>query len=165
MRRALLLLAAVVVAVLCLDAITGRGALEVGAELGELSAELADGGEFRLASHRGEVVIVNFWATWCGPCRREAPVLSRLHHEGVRVVGLAVDTLTLPAISQKAREIGMDYPIGQPAAGLAERLGIRIVPTTCVVGRDGKLAMVENGVISYDELHDAVAKANLRPKR
>jgi thiol-disulfide isomerase/thioredoxin len=161
-RRALLLLAALVVAVVWLDSITGKSAIEVGQELGEVRAELVDGSGFRLADHRGEVVVLNFWATWCGPCRREAPALSRLHHQGVRVLGLAVDALPLSTIAQKARGIGIDYPIGQGAPGLTDRLSIQTVPTTCVVGRDGKVAMVEHGVISYDELRDAVAAADKR---
>lgn len=159
-RRGLLLFASLVAAVLWLDALTNRSKIEVGHELGAVNAELADGTAFRLADHRGQVVVLNFWATWCLPCRKEAPALSRLHHSGVHVLGLAVDALSLRTIGQKAREIGMDYPIGQGASGLTERLGIRIVPTTCVVGRNGKVSMVQSGTVSYDELRDAVAEAS-----
>jgi cytochrome c biogenesis protein CcmG/thiol:disulfide interchange protein DsbE len=159
MRRALLLLASLVVAVLWLDSITSRSGVQVGHPLGHVEAELGDGSVFRLAEHRGEIVVLSFWATWCLPCRKEAPVLNRLQGTGIRVIGLAIDSLPLRSVSDKAREIGMDYPVGKGATGLTERLGVRMVPTTYVVGRDGTVAMAQSGVVSYDELRAAIAKA------
>jgi cytochrome c biogenesis protein CcmG/thiol:disulfide interchange protein DsbE len=158
-RRALLLLASVAVAVLWLNSITNSSKIKVGHELGEVQVELSDGTRFRLAEHRGEVVVLSFWATWCVPCRHEAPVLSRLHRAGVTVLGLAIDALPLATVGDKARAMGIDYPVGKGAEGLTERLGVHMVPTICVVGRDGKVSMVQSGMTSYDELHAAVTKA------
>jgi cytochrome c biogenesis protein CcmG/thiol:disulfide interchange protein DsbE len=133
--------------------------LSPGAAIGEVSAELAGGDTFVLSQHRGEVVVLNFWATWCMPCREEAPLLNALHARGVRVVGLAVDPLPLPAVAAKAHELGMRYPIGLGSSDLTSRLGIRAVPTTCVIGKDGSVVQTLSGIASQDELDSAIAAA------
>ena len=133
--------------------------LRPGTRLTAVEAPLADGSSFSLSQEQGRVVVLNFWATWCGPCRREAPILSQLHHEGVRVVGLAVDALPQPTIGQKGRALGMDYPIGAGPPELVERLAIRSVPTTCVIDKDGTIAFSRSGLVSHDDLTSAIREA------
>jgi peroxiredoxin len=162
LRRALLLLGVLGVLLLWLDSLQDRGALEVGRPIGEVQAETSDGSVFRLSEHRGEVVVLSFWASWCGPCRREAPLLSRLRRRGTTVIGLSVEDRPLASLSQKARELGMHYPVGKGADGVVERLGIRVVPTTCVIGKDGKVAASWRGAVGFDELASAVAAAETR---
>lgn len=162
LRRALMLFALLVVGLMWGLGAQQNPRLAPGAKLGELTAELANGERFSLSEHRGEVVVLNFWATWCLPCRKEAPVLSGLYKGGVKVVGLAIDPLPMPAIADKARELGMNYPVGLGTNALTDRLGIRAVPTTCVIGKDGTVVETLSGLASHDELTAAIASAQKR---
>src|SRR5262245_35219116 len=107
LRRGLLWVALVAIGLAWALGSRENSNLRPGTRLAGVEARLADGGSFSLAAERGHVVVLNFWATWCGPCRREAPILSRLHRDGVRVVGLAVDALPLATVASKGRAIGM----------------------------------------------------------
>ena len=83
----------------------------------------------------------------------------RLRASGVNVVGLAVDPLSMAAVADKARAFGMRYPVGRAAPELVAQLGIRSVPTTCVVRADGLVSSVHHGLVSDDELTDSVRTA------
>jgi thiol-disulfide isomerase/thioredoxin len=123
-----------------------------GEPLGDVRSQLTNGRRFDLAEHRGQPVVLAFWATWCRPCLQEVPELNRLAASGVKVIGLSVDSLPLAEIGAKAERIGIRYPVGETAPGLAERLGITNIPTTCVVAKDGTLLRAHSGFTSFDEL-------------
>jgi cytochrome c biogenesis protein CcmG, thiol:disulfide interchange protein DsbE len=162
LRRALLLVGAIGVAVLLLNAISRseRVAIVVGQPLHGVRGELSDGGAFLLDKLRGQVTVLNFWASWCGPCKHEVPALRRIQREGTHVVGLSIEDLPLATVGDKARALGIDYPVGKPEDGLLERLRVEMVPTTCVIDGTGTVRLVESGEASYDELHSAVADAS-----
>jgi thiol-disulfide isomerase/thioredoxin len=162
MRRPLLLAAAIVFGFLVLQLFSADSGPRVGGPAGDVRAELSDGGVFRLDQHRGEVVVINFWATWCRPCRHEIPVLNALHARGLRIVGLAVDSLPPATVGEQAKALGIRYPVGKAAPGLAERLEVRVVPSTYVVDRDGTLTLASSGVVSAAELDAAVARGQSR---
>ncbi len=73
-----------------------------------------DGARHRLSSYRGQIVLVNFWATWCLSCRQEIPVLNRLHDEfdgqGVAIVGIATDSEAETTVAPYVHEMAMAYP-------------------------------------------------------
>lgn len=158
-RRAALLLSLLGLGLFAMLRLQPDSALQPGRPLPAIEAELAPSGRFDLAAYRGEVVVLNFWASWCAPCRQEAPMLSRLQQPGVRVVGLSVDGAALPAVAAKARAFGMRFPVGRAAPELASRLGIRSVPTTCVIAPNGVIATVHHGLVPEDELRGAIAAA------
>jgi thiol-disulfide isomerase/thioredoxin len=108
----------------------------------ELVGETADGRVFSITALRGQVVLVNFFATWCAECRPEMPVLERLHRElgrrGLSVVG--VDAHESASVVQRyGRELGVTFPLVLDATGKINTLyGVVGIPTTFVVGRDGR---------------------------
>ena len=121
--------------------------------------ELADlaGRKHRLTDWAGHPVIVNFWATWCEPCRREIPLLIRLRHErsaaGLTVVGIAVDFRA--AVAKYARTAGIDYPvlIGEDAGlDAVHAFGMDLVfPFSVFADQRGRVVAVKLGELHQDE--------------
>jgi cytochrome c biogenesis protein CcmG/thiol:disulfide interchange protein DsbE len=103
-----------------------------------------DGGTWRLEDHRGQVVLVNYWATWCGPCREETPGLVRLSRElgpkGLAVVGVSIDEGSRGKVQQFVDEFHVPYPVAFPEAMSQMARGMAGVPTTILVDRRGRVA-------------------------
>jgi len=114
--------------------------LAVGDEAPDFHLPTLDGGELSLSSLRGQVVLVDFWATWCGPCRQEMPELQRLYEEfagrGVEIVAINVDAQP-QAVAPYVHREGLTFPI--VLGGAAERVRYRVtgVPTLFVVDQSG----------------------------
>ena len=103
-----------------------------------------DGNSFKLADYKGKVVIINFWAVWCPPCKMEIPSLvdlyTRYSEKGLMVFGIALDSGEDEDIGKKAKEYGVTYPIINGDYSLRRDFGgIRAVPTTLVINQDGKI--------------------------
>ena len=121
------------------------------------------GREQRLDQWRGRVLVVNFWATWCAPCREEMPEFIKAQNEfggkGLQFVGIAVDSGD--KIRQFAAEIGVNYPIlvgGFGAMELSRTLGntIMALPFTVIVNRNGEIAHTQLGVLKREKLDSIV---------
>ena len=138
----------------------GGRTLKEGTLVEGVKAELADGTVFDLEQHRGEVVVLTFWASWCGPCQREAPVLSRLSDQGIKVIGLGVEEHSIERLEKDARGIGARYTVGRPAPGVLERMRISVVPTTYVIDRAGSVVLGRTGLVSEEDLDEAVRTAS-----
>jgi peroxiredoxin len=113
-----------------------------------------DGTQFRLAEHRGKVVIVNFWATWCPPCLEEMPAMERLyrHHRdaGFDLIAVSVDG-NPKSVTPFLREHKLTFPIGlDPKMDLANTYAVRALPSSYVVGRDGQLTALALGPRHWD---------------
>ncbi len=130
-----------------------RAASQVQSPVPRLAPDVAfvslDGEAIRLADHRGKVVIVDFWATWCGPCRLEIPHFIALQNEfgprGLQIIGVAVKDRE-DNVRLFAERSGMNYPtaMGDDAA-VAAFGGFTSIPTTFVVAPDGTIAACLTG--------------------
>ncbi len=136
----------------------------VGAATGDAEAPAGDAeapadAEFDLAAQRGKVVVLNFWADWCAPCRAEAPALRtvarELEERGDVLLGLAVERRSLAS----AARLGMDYPQGYAEPSVAAQYKVSMLPPTVVIDPAGRVAKVFVGGVDADDLRDAVDDA------
>jgi thiol-disulfide isomerase/thioredoxin len=146
----------------------GPPALAAGTRAPQLQTQLADGRNFDLAAERGHVVVVNFWASWCGPCRHEAPVLARAHQRlvarGGQVIGLSVDSLpptpdSLARVSVSARQLGMSFPVGLASSAASRAFQVSSVPSTFVINHAGQVSATFVGAVSDSDLSAAIDRA------
>ena len=112
---------------------------------------LEGGAKAALADYRGTVVVLNYWASWCTPCRQESPLLERwqrrLAKRGGTVVG--IDSLDVTADARAfVREFGLTYPMLRDRDGETQRrFGISGYPETLIVDRDGRIAALQRGPV------------------
>jgi len=114
-----------------------------------------DGQSASLAELRGQVVLLNFWATWCEPCRDELPALEALHRDlggaGLRVVGVALDTASTGAIARYVRGAGISFPIWtSPPDALDRHWNVRAYPSTWILDREGHVRAALAGAYRWD---------------
>jgi len=113
-----------------------------------------DGAIFRLSEHRGKVVFINFWATWCPPCREEMPAMERLFRQSQKdsLVMLAVSVDADPTVvTQFLKEQRFTFAVGlDPKMELANTYGVRALPASFLVDRQGYLATLALGPRSWD---------------
>ena len=119
------------------------------------------GGEtFHLSEHRGKVVVLNFWATWCPPCRMEIPGFIDLQDEygdDVVFVGLALDQDDDSAVREYADEKGINYPVIPGAHAVARSYGgIASLPTTFVVDPRGEIRFKHEGLLLTGNLRSGL---------
>ena len=119
----------------------------------ELALQDLQGDTVRLSELRGQPVVLNFWATWCGPCRVEAPSFSRFsaNHPEFAVLGVAADGS--PARLRKAKEeLGITYTVlrGTPAA--LKSYGISTFPTTVIIDAQGRVVTAHTGLLLDPQL-------------
>ncbi len=128
--------------------------------------ELKDlaGKQVRLSDYRGKVVLLNFWATWCPPCKEEIPwfvdLQQRYGAQGLQVIGVAMDDSGEKAIASFAHELGVNYPVllGKESVGSAYG-GVQLLPQTFYVGRDGKILSQVQGLVNRKEIEERVKNA------
>ena len=130
----------------------------------DFTLESLDGGNVRLSDLRGKAVLLNFWATWCGPCKIETPWLVELQNkygsQGLQVVGVAMDDSGKEDIAKFAKDMGVNYPVllGKEAVGDAYG-GVPALPESFFIGRDGKIVDKIIGLRGKADIEDAIKKA------
>ena len=114
----------------------------------------ADSKPLKLELYRGKVVFLNFWATWCMPCREEMPAMERLHQRfrgrGLVVLAVSVDKAAAP-VGPFVTELRLTYPIGlDPTMTVAKQYGVRGLPATFLITRTGTVAARALGPREWD---------------
>lgn len=132
------------------------GRLQQGEPVPDFELTLLDGSSLALADMRGQVVVLNFWASWCAPCRREARDLQKVwetyQDQGVAFVGVTYHDAQ-DASAAFVEEYGITYPNGVDEMGrISDAFGVTAVPETYVIDRQGRLAWFQIGEVGAEEL-------------
>lgn len=114
-----------------------------------------DGKQVKLSDYRGKVVIVDFWATWCAPCRKSIPDLIALKKEfgpkGFEIIGISVDTDSKADVAPFVKKNGINYPVVFGNMQVYQQYGgIRFVPTSFVIDKEGKIVKRYEGLVPID---------------
>jgi len=114
-----------------------------------------NGGEWRLSEHRGRVALVNFWASWCPPCRQETPGFVRLSNDyrnrGLDLAGVSMDNSDAP-VRRFVKSYGVPYPILLPPPDLPLLSAIDALPTTFLIDKQGRIAKTYIGAAREAEV-------------
>jgi thiol-disulfide isomerase/thioredoxin len=130
----------------------------------DFTLESLDGKTMRLSDLRGKAVLLNFWATWCTPCKIEMPWFVELQSEygaqGLQIVGVAMDDASKEDIAKFAKDMGVNYPIliGKEAVG-DQYGGVPALPETFFIGRDGKIVDKILGLKGKGDIVEDIKKA------
>lgn len=127
----------------------------------------ADGGSIHLEGYRGKVVLLNFWATWCLPCRSEMPLIQatydQLGGQGFVALGVNFDE-PREAVSAFGEELELDFPLLLDPGGEVQRL-YRVVgyPTSVILDREGRIVAYHIGILAKSQLDQYLKQAGLNP--
>ena len=130
-------------------AAASKSPLSVGGDAPDFALRSAAGTNLRLSEHRGQVVMINFWATWCGPCRQEMPkldeIFARYERAGFTLLGVNIDADAERA-QRLADELGVSFPLLFDDEQDVSRLyDVQAMPMTVMVDRSGKVRSVHYG--------------------
>src|SRR5208282_1493916 len=168
----LFFVAAIVAAMLFAGVRIARHNRAAGPAKGQLMGNVApdfdlqtlDGKNLKLSDLRGKAVLLNFWATYCGPCKVEMPWFVELQKEygpqGFQIVGVAMDDASTEDIAKFAKDMGVNYPIllGKESVG-DEYGGVPALPESFLIARDGKIVDKIIGLRGKAEIEDSIKKA------
>jgi len=134
-----------------------------GKEAPAFTLKTLDGKTVSLSDYKGKAVLLNFWATWCGPCKLEMPWLIDLQKkyaaQGFTVLGVSEDDGAVKDVADFAAKMGVDYPILMADDNVSKVYGgIDYLPTSYYIGRDGKVVVEAGGLISQSEIEANIQK-------
>ena len=131
----------------CMSPLVAAEAINVPAP--DFTLESRSGKNLRLEEHRGEVVMLNFWASWCGPCRQEMPLMDELYSQykdlGFTILAVNVDENRAEA-HRFLEKVPVNYPIlYDPESSVSELYEVQAMPTTVMIDRDGNARYLHYG--------------------
>ena len=141
-----------------------QSTLSPGSAAPDFELKSLEGKNVKLSDYRGKAVLLNFWATWCAPCKIEMPWFVELNKkyqaQGLVIVGVAMDDSSEDEITKFAKEMGVNYPIllGKDAVGDAYG-GVQFLPSTFYIGRDGKIVKSNFGILGESDIEDNIKLA------
>jgi peroxiredoxin len=144
--------------------VQGQGPLQVGQPALDFTLGTLDGGEVSLSDFRGQGVLINFWATWCGPCRIEMPEIVRAYeaHSDTGFTVLAVnltDQDALEDVQAFVEEFNMTFPVLLDTRGEVSRLyGLLGLPMSIFMDREGRIARIYIGLMSGEQIDEFVGE-------
>lgn len=129
----------------------------------DFEVTLIDGEKFSLSDHRGKVVLLNIWATWCAPCREETPDLEALYQkykdDGFLVLGVSIDKQGESVVKPFMEEYGVSYPMVIDRGTIMDKYGPTMgIPTTYIIGKEGNLQYFAVGALTNKELEPRLQK-------
>jgi peroxiredoxin len=175
-KRNALLFVVLVIAILAmlasgkyLDRVRNRGPLKLagnvqGVAAPDFTLASLDGSKVSLSEFRGKAVLLNFWATWCPPCKVEMPWFEDLQKQyasqGLVVLGVAMDDTEPATIAKFASELGVNYQVLLGTNKVSDDYGdVQYLPTTFYIGRDGAIVDKMTGLLDRNDIEQAVKKA------
>jgi len=144
------------------------GVLKPGALAPDFELKTLEGKNVKLSDYRGKAVLLNFWATWCEPCKLEMPWIVDLNKkygpQGLVTLGVAMDDSSEADIAKFAKDMNVNYPIllGKESVG-DEYGGMEFLPTTFYIGRDGKIVKSNFGIKGADDIESYIKLALATP--
>jgi peroxiredoxin len=134
----------------------------------EFTFPTLDGAPWSLSDHRGRIVLVNFWATWCAPCREETPDFVQLYQKfrsrGVEFVGIATDDDPASVVPEFLDDYRVTWPILIPPVESALAQAIDVLPTTFLLDQEGRIARTWAGIARRDDVARAIEALLAEPQ-
>ena len=142
-------------------AFSPRSFLGQGVNAPQVDLKDLNGRTVRLSNYQGKVVLINFWATWCPPCRAEMPDLVRLQREhgkkGLQIIGITYPPEHLARVRTFARRLKVNYPIVLGTRELKARFSSdETLPLTVVIDRNGKVSDIIGGILLREEFDEKI---------
>lgn len=129
----------------------------------DFTLKTMNGEPFTLSKHEGKVVVINIWATWCAPCRKEIPDFIKMQRtmkeQGVLFVGVSIDEEGWDAVRPYAQKMDINYPVVVDDGSVFKGYGpFRLIPTSYIINKKGQLEYVAPGMLTERKLKPILEK-------